>query len=64
MSGEWTAKNARNLFVSGLWLTGFRDMMQRRKKEEKSKAIIAFRPVEKGRIKKWIQKLIQQVYST
>lgn len=64
MSGEWTAKNAGNLFVSGLWLTGFRDMMQRRKKEEKSKAIIAFRPVEKGRIKKWIQKLIQQAYST
>jgi len=27
-------------------------MMQRRKKEEKNKAIIAFRPVEKGRIKK------------
>lgn len=52
MSGEWTAKNAGNLFVSGLWLTGFRDMMQRRKKEEKSKAIIAFRPVEKSRIKK------------
>lgn len=51
MSGEWTAKNAGNLFVSGLWLTGFRDMMQRRKKEEKSKAIIAFRSVEKGRIK-------------
>lgn len=52
MNGEWTAKNAGNLFVSGLWLTGFRDMMQRRKKEEKkSKAIIAFRPVEKGRIK-------------
>lgn len=64
MSGEWTAKNAGNLFVSGLWLTGFRDMMQRRKKEEKSKAIIAFRSVEKGRIKKWIQKLIQQAYST
>lgn len=64
MSGEWTAKNARNLFVSGLWLTGFRDMMQRRKKEEKSKAITTFRSIEKGRIKKWIQKLIQQVYST
>lgn len=64
MSGEWTAKNARNLFVSGLWLIGFRDMMQRRKKEEKSKAITTFRSIEKGRIKKWIQKLIQQVYST
>lgn len=51
MSGEWIAKNAGNLFVSGLWLTGFRDMMQRRKKEEKSKAIIAFRSIEKGRIK-------------
>lgn len=38
MSGEWTAKNAGNLFVSGLWLTGFRDMMQRRKRQNNPQA--------------------------